>query len=155
MSQTDGGLRWLRATWETLFEHDEPVRMVGTVEDITERKRAEQALRESERRLLLHLRNTPLAVIEWDAQLTVTRWAGHAEATFGWSEDEALGKRLTDLHTIYEPDLPLVEATIAKLSDGVTLQAVSSHRNRTKDGRVIDCTWHHSVLPGADGAPGR
>jgi two-component system CheB/CheR fusion protein len=35
---------------------------------------------------------------------------------------------------------------MARLSDGVSRQVVSSNRNYTRDGRVIHCTWYNSVL---------
>nr|WP_282571916.1 PAS domain S-box protein [Roseomonas acroporae] len=46
----DGIERWISAQGETHFEAGQPVRLIGTVLDISERKRAEAALRESEAR---------------------------------------------------------------------------------------------------------
>ena len=116
------------------------------VRDVTQGKRMEAALRESEARLRFHLENTPLAVIEWDADFVVTRWAGDAESLFGWSAAETVGKPIMDLGLVVDDDLPLVEKTMAELTDGEHSQVVSSNRDMTKDGRVIDCTWFNSVL---------
>ena len=123
-----------------------PVALVGVSRDITDRKRAEEALKESEQRIRFHLENTPLAVVEWDARFVVTRWAGEAEAMFGWGAGETVGRPIMDLHMIFEDDIPAVEQTMAKLTDGRHSQVVSTNRNYTKDGRVIDCTWYNSVL---------
>ncbi|PZP47879.1 MAG: hybrid sensor histidine kinase/response regulator [Azospirillum brasilense] len=46
----DGILRWVLAQGETHFENGQPVRLVGTVLDISERKQAQEALNESETR---------------------------------------------------------------------------------------------------------
>ncbi|MEN6448900.1 MAG: PAS domain S-box protein [Thermoguttaceae bacterium] len=48
----DGGVvRWVRATGRAFFdEAGEPIRFVGTIEDVTERRRAEEAVRESGQR---------------------------------------------------------------------------------------------------------
>ncbi len=113
--------------------------------DITERKKAEEALRENEQRLKFHAENIPLAVVEWDKNFVVTRWAGEAEKMFGWNSTEAVGKPIMDLNMIYEPDISIVEKTINKLTSGET-KVVSSNRNITKDGKVIYCTWYNSVL---------
>ncbi len=115
-----------------------------------ERKQAEEALRASEQRLRFHVENTPMAVIEWDKDFVVTRWAGEAERVFGWSARETLGKPIFDLHMVYEDDIPIVADTMAKLTDGVTRQAVSTNRNWTKSGSVRHCTWYNSVLIGQD-----
>ena len=114
--------------------------------EIAERKKAEQALKESEQRFRFHSDNSPLAVVEWDSNFVVIRWAGAAEKMFGWTAAETVGKPIMDLHIVYEPDIPLVERTMGKLTDGVSRQVVSSNRNLTKDGKVIDCTWYNSVL---------
>jgi PAS domain S-box-containing protein len=45
LSPRDGSVRWIHTTGQAVFEGDEGVRLVGTVEDITERVRAEEVLR--------------------------------------------------------------------------------------------------------------
>ena len=124
-------------------------RIIGSVcvvRDVTQAKRTEAALSESEARLRFHLENTPLAVVEWDADFVVTRWAGEAESMFGWSASETVGRPIRDLGLIVEDDLHTVDAAMAKLTDGEHRQVVSSNRNLTRDGRVLDCTWFNSVL---------
>ncbi len=118
--------------------------------EIIARKKAEQALRESEERLRFHAENTPLGVVEWDSKFVVTRWAGEAEKMFGWAAIETLGKPIMDLHLIYESDIHIVEKSMKKLTSGET-KVVSSNRNITKDGRVIYCTWYNSVLLDTEG----
>ena len=113
--------------------------------EIVARKKAEEAIRESELRLRFHAENTPLAVIEWDSNFVVTRWAGEAEKMFGWNDSDTLEKPIMDLQMIYEPDTHIVEETMKRLTSGEN-KVVSSNRNLTKDGRMIYCTWYNSVL---------
>ena len=129
---------------------DKTTGVVLIFRDISERKKAEEALRENAQRLRFHAENIPLAVVEWDNNFVVTRWAGDAEKMFGWNASETIGKPIMDLHMIYEPDIPIVEKTMVRLTSGET-KVVSSNRNVTKEGRVIYCTWYNSVLLDAKG----
>jgi PAS domain S-box-containing protein len=64
---SDGVERWISATGRTLFEGDRPVRMLGTMEDATERKRAEQD-RDIFLRILRHDLRSPLSAILMSAE---------------------------------------------------------------------------------------
>jgi PAS domain S-box-containing protein len=50
ISRADGTVRWIFKDGSVTFDADGPCRLVGTVQDITERKLAQAALRESEER---------------------------------------------------------------------------------------------------------
>jgi PAS domain S-box-containing protein len=118
---------------------------VATV-DLTDLKLAELALQENEQRLKFHFENSPLAVVEWDANYIVTQWSSEAERLFGWSREETIGKPIADLNIIYKEDIQVVENTMVKLSSGKDQTVVSTNRNITKSGNVIECTWFNSVL---------
>lgn len=76
---------------------------LGMLTDITERKEAETALRTSEERLRAMTDNTPNVAIQWyDAQGRIRFWNRASEASYGWSQAEALGRTLGDL--IFSPD---------------------------------------------------
>lgn len=120
-------------------------------QDITDKKRIEEALLESEQRLNFYVDHSPLASIEWDSNFIVTRWAGEAEKMFGWTRAETLGKPIMDLHMIYEEDIHLVEGTMANLTAGRANHIISSNRNYTKDGRVIFCEWYNTLITDQQG----
>jgi PAS domain S-box-containing protein len=50
-NRIDGVTRWIKANGRAVFEQGEPLRLVGTVEDITERQQSQERIRESEQRL--------------------------------------------------------------------------------------------------------
>jgi len=66
-----------------------------------ERKRAEDALRESEERTRLIIDSALDAVITIDAEGCITSWNAQAEKTFGWSREELMGQLLSE--TIIPP----------------------------------------------------
>jgi PAS domain S-box-containing protein len=73
-----------------------PLRMAGSESDITERKRAEEALRESEARSRSIVETALDAVIAIDKEGRIIGWNPQAEATFGYSTQEAMGCGLSE-----------------------------------------------------------
>ncbi|HUR65401.1 MAG TPA: PAS domain S-box protein, partial [Chitinophagaceae bacterium] len=75
---------------------DKQVLVRGSIIDITERKKAEQAIITSEetRRLIMNSALDAIVCIDNSGRIIV--WTPQAEKTFGWSSDEAMGKTLTE-----------------------------------------------------------
>lgn len=112
----------------------------------TDRQRMEGQLHEATQRLKFHIENSPLAVIEWNADYKITRWTGEAEKIFGWSGGEILGKRFDALRWVYEEDWDNVQQAMADMLDGSRASNVNKNRNYRKDGSVIHCEWYNSAL---------
>ena len=62
------------------------------LEDITQRKLAEDALREAHQDLQALVNASPLAIVELDFHGNVSQWNPAAERIFGWDKQEVLGK---------------------------------------------------------------
>jgi PAS domain S-box-containing protein len=73
-----------------------PYAVCGISTDITERKHAEEAVRASEQHFREIVNTTHEAFVSMDESGRITAWNPEAETTFGWSEDEALGRNLAD-----------------------------------------------------------
>jgi PAS domain S-box-containing protein len=114
--------------------------------DVTERIRAEEQLRELSQRLSYHVDHSPLAVIEWGPDMRLIRWSDEAERLFGWKAAEVLGKRMEDFRWIYFEDERQVAQVSADLQKGSNPHPFSANRNYRKDGSVAHCEWYNSSL---------
>lgn len=89
----------------TVWVQDEGtlVRLAGTspywqgfLLDITQRKVTEEALRQSHAHVQLIVETALDAVVSMNADGIITGWNPQAEATFGWSRGQALGREMAD-----------------------------------------------------------
>jgi PAS domain S-box-containing protein len=71
---------------------------------ITRRLQLLKEWRSQGERLRSHAENSPLGVIETDAEFRVTYWSPRSEEMFGWRTAEVLGKRPEEFRFIYEED---------------------------------------------------
>jgi PAS domain S-box-containing protein len=134
-----------------------PVRVDGVVSgilavhfDLTDRIEAEEALRRSQEKLALHVRQTPLAVIEWNLAFRVTAWNPSAERIFGFTAAEAVGRHAVGLIVTEEGRRQVEGMWTALLTQKGGTR--STHNNVTKDGRAIRCEWYNTPLVDSTGA---
>src|SRR5438132_3263154 len=112
--------------------------------EVNELKRTHDALGRALEELATHIENTPLAVVEWSADMRVKRWSPQAEAIFGWAVDDVLGKRSSDFSLVHRDSLETVSGLTRELIEGRARRNRMLARNHTKDGRAIWCEWYHS-----------
>ncbi|NQT70104.1 MAG: PAS domain S-box protein [Desulfobacteraceae bacterium] len=117
--------------------------------DIVQRKRAEEALRESEERFRNVHDTAPLAFVVWDIATRVTEWNKKAEEVFGWTREEVVGNNFFDF-LIPEKNRPHVEDIVNILLKG-GLQSRSINDNLTKEGKIVICEWNNSLIHDKDG----
>ncbi len=111
--------------------------VVATFVDITERRRAEEARRDSEERLrhemrLIDLSRSPITVSDLDSG--IIRWNRGSEALYGYPESEALGRRMEALLQTEVPGSSYDDLRQALLDGGSWSGEL---RQRTRDGRVL------------------
>lgn len=83
--QEDGTVRIVQSRGNVIFDKDEkPLRMYGTVQDITERKQWEEALAESEERLRQLVSLMPTGIYTCDSKGRLTFYNRHAAKLWGW-----------------------------------------------------------------------
>ena len=102
VQRKDGSYMWILDRGAALWADDgTALRMAGSESDITARKQAEDTLRDSEARSRSIVETALDAIIAIDKDGRIVGWNPQAEATFGYSADEAIGRGLSD--TIIPP----------------------------------------------------
>jgi PAS domain S-box-containing protein len=123
--------------------HGKIVGLLGICRDITDRKRAEEEIRQSQQKLRIHFDHTPLAVIEWDTDFRVSAWNPAAELIFGYPRREAIGQHANFIiPATVRPHVAQVWQELIHHKGGVR----STNDNLTKDGRLISCEWYNTPL---------
>jgi diguanylate cyclase (GGDEF)-like protein/PAS domain S-box-containing protein len=134
---SDGNESWVE-TIRTPIVNDlgKVIGTTGIARDMTERKRAEEALFEEKERAQVTLHSIGDAVITTDAKGTVAYLNRVAESLTGWSSADAQGRSLDTVFRIVD------EETGKPVSDPVT--------RCIEEGRVVGL-GNHTVLVGRDG----
>jgi PAS domain S-box-containing protein len=119
------------------------VQLVGTFVDITERKAAEEALRESEMRFRTFVDHAADALLVYDLeQRTVVDVNRSACESLGYTRQELIGKTQLDFHlNSYQAE---VESVIERAAAGETV--FDRHWHRRKDGSAFPVEVHTSLV---------
>lgn len=103
MHKKDGSYIWLHSRGRAVRDKDgRPNRMAGSITDITERRRAEASLRESEERFRTMVETINSGTIEVNVDGIIQIFNPAAERMFGYRSDEVVGRNISML--MPEPD---------------------------------------------------
>ncbi len=123
--------------------------LLTIAKDITARKRAEEALRESERRLREMLENLELIAVFLDPEGRVTFCNEFLCRLTGWKREEILG---ADWFSRFIPDdRPDVRQSFVQSLARGEMAAHDETPIVTRDGRSCEITWNNTILRDADG----
>ncbi|MBW2130550.1 MAG: PAS domain S-box protein [Deltaproteobacteria bacterium] len=134
-----------------LFDFQGKPTILSIVRDITDRKRAEEALREERDRAQKYLDIAGVIFLVLDRNGTVSLVNRKGIEVLGYSEEEILGKNWFDTFIPEENREPL-RGFFQGMIEG-KLQPVEYHENPilTKDGNIKIIAWHNSILRDKEG----
>ena len=137
-----GGSISVEVVTHALTVLDRPARLT-LAHDVTERHRAERALRETNDTLQTLIQASPLAIVTTDLSGTVSEWNVAAERMFGWFAGDVLGR-------------PIPIVPVEQLEDDMRRLSVSGEHSFTgyetrcarKDGTLVDVYVSTAALRG-------
>lgn len=131
----DGTIRWLEIYARLILDNDGlVVGTTGSLYDITERKHAEEALRESNEKQRALIQASPLAIITVDEKGKVYSSNVAATTLFGWEEAEMAGRALPMVHKQSKKEHTRLQEKILS-GHGISSGQLKGVR---KDGTLVD-----------------
>jgi len=122
----------------------------GIIEDITERKRTEAAIRESEEKYRTVLETNPDPVVLYDIEGEVIYFNPAFTRVFGWSLKECIGKKMD----VFVPEEAWRETKmmIEKVLAGITFSGIETRRYNNK-GEIIPVSISGAIYKDQNGKP--
>ncbi|WP_337876038.1 PAS domain S-box protein [Elioraea sp.] len=147
---------WVRSIGEAV--RDERGRIVavqGALQDISERKRAENRLRESEARFHAVASATADVIWDWDLSTDTIWWSDEFEKSFGYPMDELEPDSSSWMRRLHPADKDRVLAGIRRAIEQRQREWSAEYRFLHKDGSVREIEAHARLILGPDGRPSR
>ena len=136
----DGSTVWIEVTVKFIRNQTgQAVRMLGISRDFTERKQAEEALRESEEKYRLLVKNIPSIVYKGYKDWSVDFFDEKIESLTGFNNNEFNSRRMKWIDIIVEEDIEAARK--------IFIQAFKTDKSYIREYRIIsktgDINWIH------------
>jgi PAS domain S-box-containing protein len=148
---SDGAVRWVHGLGRLDFDaQGQPVKMHGTIKDITERKQADVALRENKELLRLFIEHAPVALSMYDREMRYLAVSRRYIEEYDLAGREIIGHSHYEMHPWVTEELKEVHRRALK---GETIRC-AEHRRERPDGTILWARWEVRPWRAGDGAIG-
>jgi len=124
---------------------------IGTFLDITQRKRDEVALRDSEARFRELVQNANSAILRWSADGAIRFINEFAQALFGWPAEEAIGRHVGILVPQKESSGTDLRGLVQDIVGHPERYVNNVNENVCRDGRRVWMNWTNRAICDAQG----
>jgi PAS domain S-box-containing protein len=154
---TAGGEKRFIAWHNTLLrdKNGKATGILSSGSDITEKRKLEEALRESAERFGRVMSATSDGVWDWDIRNSTVYFSPVWKAMLGYRDEEIANDMAEWRSRVHPDDLPAAEAAIARHLAGETEHLVVEHRMRHKDGHWLWVLSRGQVERDETGEPSR
>ncbi len=144
LTAIDGVKRWVRTICRPIVEGGRVIRVRGSLQDITDRKRVESELRASELRYRMLFDSNPHPMWVYDVDsLRFLEVNDAAVAAYGYTREEFLAMTIRDIRPPEE--VARLEASVANMARGLNHSTEWKHRH--KNGQLFDVDISTHELP--------
>ncbi len=144
--------KWVQTIGQPVFRGRNVVKVIGNIIDITERKQAEEALRESEQKWRNILIRTPQVGIALNPEAQIVFANTNFLKLTGWREEEILGQNWFDLF-IPDNEREEIRAIFDKVMHSQDTGPYPTNENAivTKNGQRRNIAWSNVLTKNVDG----
>jgi len=129
--------------------------VVGITRDVTPNVRAEEALREAQRRLAITLKGADVGIWDWDLRTNEVDFSDEWKGQLGYAKDEIANNNMEWQSRVHPDDLKQALANVRNAIERISSEYRSEFRLRHKDGSWRWILSLGSVIDGPDGKPAR
>lgn len=150
--RADGSVRWIQDRgFPVLDERGGVARIGGVAEDVTERKGAQEGLRQRAEELRLILENAPVGIATWDLEGRLVNVNQALCSMLGHQEEELLGLPYREI--THEEDARAIALFVGFETEGAIRPAALEVRYRHRDGHLLPGLLRCGVVRDASGEP--
>ncbi|MCK7577811.1 MAG: PAS domain S-box protein [Chromatiales bacterium] len=140
------GERWMASWGRLVTDANGSPHLMGLSFDVTDQKRMEQALRESESRYRDLVENVNSVIMRCDHNGLITFANEYALRFFGYSAEELIGRSITIIIPKIDSAGQDMSDMLRNLMDGSEHHAQNIHENLCRDGRRVWIAWTNKIL---------